>query len=90
MAFFSLYVIPYIGSKGINHVGKAIEESFNQQPYMCIWGRGGVIYNSVLQCILYSFKFKIFLALSSLFFPIFFNIYLNAIDYFNRSIVITK
>jgi len=40
---------------------------------------GVFIYNSVLQCILYSFKFKIFFALSSLFLPIFFNIYLNAI-----------
>jgi len=37
MSFFSLYVIPYFGSKEINHVGIVIEESFNQQPYMCTW-----------------------------------------------------
>jgi hypothetical protein len=43
MAFFSLYVIPYIGSREINHVRKAIEESFNQQPYMCIRGRGSYL-----------------------------------------------
>jgi len=33
MSLFSLYVISYIGSKGIHHVGKAIEEGFNQLSY---------------------------------------------------------
>ena len=54
-----------------------MKESFNQ--LLSYVNMDGFIYNSALQCIVYSYKYKIFFALGYLFLPNFLNICLNEI-----------